>query len=128
MKKKHWIIIGIGIILLVFAAFVLFRSCSENQKFNISGKIASVRIESYTLNYPVGTSDENAIAVLLECLKKVKLNNKYRIKDIEVAPFICDITFFFSDGKIKTYTYTAYPAEKYDNPFKDFFDMFPESP
>ncbi len=111
----------------MFAAFVLFKSCSENQKYNIRGEIESVKVEGLGLRNPIETSDKNAIAVLLKCLKKVKLNNQYML-EIDLAPQVYEITFFFSNGKTETYQYKDFPAKKYNDPLLDFFNLFPESP
>lgn len=77
LKTKHRIIICVCVIPVLFAAFVIFKSCSENQKFYIRGDVTSVRVFNCFMKSPIETSDNEAIAVLLECLKKVKLNNNF---------------------------------------------------
>ncbi len=77
LKTKHRIIICVCVILVLFAAFVIFKSCSENQMFYIRGDVTSVRVFNWSMKNPIETSDNEAIAVLLECLKKVKLNNNF---------------------------------------------------
>ncbi len=130
MKKRYIVLICIGALLLLLAIAMAAIITADNQKYNVSGEIKSVEVVS-SLDGAIGgakkTSEKDHITVLLDCIKKVKLNNKYRIKNIEQAPVFYEITFFFDNGKTKLYKYTVYPATEYSNPFKEFYDLFPSN-
>ena len=131
MKKRYIFLICIAVLLLSFAVFVAVRMSAEYEKYNISGNVEEVEIhlkENLAFQkLPERITDKDQIAVLLNCIKKAKNNYRYRIRDMEetIIP-VYEFTFFFDDGKTKTYTYEVYPSEKYKNPFGDLWDMFPQ--
>lgn len=126
-EKKHIVLCCIGAVLLSLIVLVAAKIVADNQKYNVKGDIKAVDVSSSVdglVGCPKKTSDNKKISVLLDCIKKVQLNNKYRIRDIEQAPIFYEITFFFNDGKSETYQYTVYPAEAYNNPFESFYKLF----
>ena len=117
--------------IVCFAAVaILTLNFIANQKYYISGSIASVSVTSSldglggSEERPLQTSDKGELAVLLKCIKKVKINNQHRIKGIETAPISYDITFIFKSGQSKTFEYKVYRATKCNNPFADFYELF----
>lgn len=129
MKKRHIALICIGALLLLFVSVIAAKIIADNQKYHISGEIKAVEVVSSLdgpafYGGPKKTSEKDHITILLDCLKKVKRNNKYRIKGIAQAPIFYEITFFYDNGKIKSYNYTVYPSTKYKDPFKEFYNLF----
>jgi hypothetical protein len=124
MKKKYWVLICTVAFLFIAIITVIHMS---NSRYNITGNIESVKVESSIDNIidgPKETSDEKKISVLLNCIKNVKLNNKYRIKNRETAPIFYKITITFTDGKNKIYEYKVYPSTEYNDPFAEFYELF----
>lgn len=133
MNKRRVGLICAGVLLLVMIAGVTAVNLKINKKYYITGDIRSAKVVSSLDEFtfrggPKETEDEKQIAVLLDCIKKVRLNNKYRNTEVEIAPIFYEITFTFRDGKTATYSYTEYPATRYEYPFQDFYKFFPEFP
>lgn len=127
MKKRHIVLICIGALLLLITILIVVKVTVDNQKYNISGEIKSVEVESSldsAIGGPIKTSEKEYISVLLNCIKDVKQNNKKRIKNIEQAPTFYEITFYFANGKNQTYKYTVYPATECNDPFGAFYALF----
>ena len=128
MKKRHIVLICIGVFIVLFiVGAILVAEFTYYAKYHIWGKVESVKISS-TLDGnrgPMVVSEKDKIDVLLKCIKKVRVNNRH-IRMIQLAPVQYEITFYFANGKTKTYDYTVYPATKCDSPFEDFFALFPE--
>ena len=129
MKKRHIVLICIGVFIVLFiVGAILVAEFTYYAKYHIWGKVESVKISS-TLDGnrgPMVASEKDKIDVLLKCIKKVRINNRYMQPKIQTAPIKYEITFYFANGKTKTYDYTVYPATKCDSPFEDFFALFPE--
>lgn len=129
MKKRHIVLICIGVFIVLFiVGAILVAEFTYYAKYHIWGKVESVKISS-TLDGnrgPMVVSEKDKIDVLLKCIKKVRVNNRYMQPKIQTAPIKYEITFYFANGKTKTYDYTVYPATKCDSPFEDFFALFPE--
>ncbi len=128
MKKRLIVLICIGVFIVLFiVGVILVAEFTYYAKYHIWGKVESVKISS-TLDGnrgPMVVSEKDKIDVLLKCIKKVRVNNRH-IRMIQIAPIQYEITFYFANGKTKTYDYTVYPATKCDSPFEDFFALFPE--
>ena len=126
LKKKYIVFICLGALIFSIAGVILTAIIKENAKYNITGKITSVSVSGRVDSLPDPTViyDEGEIDVLLNCLKKVKINNRHQIRNIQTAPWFYEITFTFEDGKTKTYEYIVYPATKCSNPFEDFYKLF----
>ena len=127
MKKRHIALICIGALLLLLVIVIVAKIIEDNQKYNISGEIKAVEVVSSVdgaTGGPKKTSEKDNIIILLDCINKVKLNNKYRIEGIQQAPIFYEITFFYDNGKNKSYKYTVYPSTEYSNPFKEFYNLF----
>ncbi len=128
MKKRHIVLICIGVFIVLFiVGAILVAEFTYYAKYHIWGKVESVKISSsFDGNRgPMVVSEKDKIDVLLKCIKKVRVNNRH-IRMIQLAPVQYEITFYFANGKTKTYDYTVYPATKCDSPFEDFFALFPE--
>ena len=129
MKKRHIVLICIGVFIVLFiVGALLVAEFTYYAKYHIWGKVESVKISSsFDGNRgPMVVSEKDKIDVLLKCIKKVRVNNRYMQPKIQTAPIKYEITFYFANGKTKTYDYTVYPATKCDSPFEDFFALFPE--
>ncbi|MDO4317686.1 MAG: hypothetical protein Q4C48_05690 [Lachnospiraceae bacterium] len=129
MKKKK-IRIALGVVLCAAAIFLFVNWYKENKKFYITGEIASVEVTSSLDGIsggaigPIQTSDEEQIALLLECIKDVQKNNWYWLPDVAQEPIDYEITFTFQNGETETYQYREYPAKKYEYPFRKFYKIF----
>lgn len=130
MKKKKKIWLSLGVVLCAAAFFLFVSWYRENKKFYITGEIASVEVTSSLDGInggaigPIQTSDEEHIALLLECIKDVQRNNWYWLRQAEQAPIDYEITFTFQNGETETYKYRVYPAKKYKYPFREFYKIF----
>lgn len=131
IKKRYVFFSCIGLVVCLAAVAIFTLNFVANRKYYISGRIASVSVTSSldgvggSKRDPLQTSDRDELTVLLKCIKKVKINNQHRIKDIETAPISYNITFIFKSGQSKTYEYKVYPATECNNPFADFYEFFP---
>lgn len=133
MKKRYKLLICIGAILFLAAGAITVMMIAENAKYNISGNISSISVSS-SLDGIQGSeyksrviTKKEEIDILLKCLKKVKINNQHRIKNIQLAPHFYEITFNFENGKTKTYEYVVYPATECNNPFEDYYNIFKQT-
>ena len=129
MKKRHIVLMCIGVFIVLFiVGAILVAEFTYYAKYHIWGKVESVKISSsFDGNRgPMVVSEKDKIDVLLKCIKKVRVNNRYMQPKIQTAPIKYEITFYFANGKTKTYDYTVYPATKCDSPFEDFFALFPD--
>ena len=127
MKTKRIILICVGILLGALLIAILVNAIIKHEYFVVRGDIKSVTVASTVDSHyggPVQTSDKEQIAVLLECIKKAELNNRYAQLDVETAPIYYDVTFEFSDGRTETRKYTQFPATQYVGPFSDFYAFF----
>ena len=133
MKKRHKLLICIGAVLFLVAGAITVMMFVENAKYNISGNISSISVSS-PLDGIQGSeyksrviTKKEEIDILLKCLKKVKINNQHRIKNIQLAPHFYEITFNFENGKTKTYEYVVYPATECNAPFEDYYNIFKQT-
>ena len=130
MKNKKIIWISFGVVICAAAIFLFVCWYKENKKFYITGEIVSVEVtsseERFLLNPigPIQTSDEDHIAILLECIKEVQKNNWYGLPDVAQDPIDYEVTFTFQNGETETYEYRVYPAKKYEYPFRKFYKIF----
>ncbi len=133
MKKRYILLICIGTVIFLIAVAIMVMTLTDNAKYNVSGNISSVSVSSSSGGLQGSEyksrviTERKEIDVLLNCLKKVKINNQHRIKNIQTAPHFYEITFMFESGKTKTYEYVVYPATKCNNPFEDYYNIFKQT-
>lgn len=130
ISKRNVFFGCVGVSVCLVAALIFILNFNANRKYDIRGNIASASVASSldglggSEREPLQTSDKDELDVLLKCIKKVRTNNKYRIKGIEVAPISYDITVTFQGGQSRAYEYKVYQATKCNNPFEEFYELF----